>query len=210
VLIACAVGAIFGVGVKVVVVPEWATYRVRPFDFPSSVALAGWQASPAPGPIGPKRVRGRLLGAGAYDYAVGGKAVRVEMRYFAEGEGDGVRYFQEQMESDRPLEIRSLQGIGFHGLQFLAGRVYLSTCIDPQGAAVVTPEQFWHNRELQDRQWRRWVDWLLGLAPLYDQRCLWVLMSVPTEEGSTDQSKAFLEQAWRDWHGYWRSHFPAG
>lgn len=112
------------------------------------------------------------------------------------------------------LQIRQRLGVGYYGILAHDHKAYLSACVNSRGESTVTEPQFMQNRYKYDLQVNRVLPWILGRAPLLDQRCLWTLMATPLPAAAknnpavANQSFEALENAWFSWHQWWKLNFP--
>lgn len=198
---------------KSVVHPKVISPRINNYSFPESVALAQWQLSSSM-PVNYHQVKpsqyitGDFVAGKHYHYVSGGKSLDIEMRYFANTNGDLKSFITSQTE-DLSSGLKQNKEQGSYGLYTNNNKAYLSTCINPVGNSTVTSDQFKRNLMIHGNNPQRIMPWLLGKAEFRDKRCLWAHLSIPLERDVTvDETYKILEMTWDDWQDYWRSHYP--
>jgi cyanosortase A-associated protein len=122
-----------------------------------------------------------------------------------------------EVKSDNAkLQPQYQPGLGNYGVLVHNNRLYLTACINARGESTLTNQQFQQNRYSHDLQLGRILPWVLGQkSSLFDERCLWTLMSTPlpaNAEVDLPQVKAAyqsLESAWKPMQQWWQANFPA-
>ena len=185
--------------------PTVKSYAPNPFAFPESVPLPDWQLqasqslnSSHPSEFGAQQYR--------YQNPQSDTALGIEMRYLS-GNGEVKSYIGRYTDIATDAEIRNSES-GFYGLLTHKETAYLSSCIPPRGNSVFTAKQFQRNALLHDIRPTRTVKWWVGEQKLIDQRCLWVNLSTPIENGSANAAYNRLEEAWQPWLAWWQERFP--
>ncbi|MFW6359648.1 MAG: cyanoexosortase A system-associated protein, partial [Chroococcales cyanobacterium] len=138
-----------------------------------------------------------------YQYQLGLNQVIVKLKYLKDGQGDNIKLLQASKSidlSNSDVEILDIAGVGYTGVFTHQGTAYLSSCLNPQGGATFTAEQFAKNRNTLDVQFNRVLPWIFGLHDLRDWRCLWVTFSTPVHSDNPQQTYALLKQVWQEWY----------
>lgn len=117
--------------------------------------------------------------------------------------------------------IRYQKGIGHYAFFEHENATYLGSCINAKGEATVTLSQYNKNRYLHGWGLTRTFLWLIGQQDLVEYRCLWTIMSIPSSSEELDftinidpnkkelnETEKKLEEAWLDWHSWWKNNFP--
>lgn len=209
-------GVLIVLGHSILGNPTLSNRSPMPFTFPDRVPLSNWQAKDSH-PLTAKALNASQPMAGwQYQYQQNNLLLQVEMRYLADDESSQqplpllIRTFTNLPPTVlQSAETRARPNIGFYSLFSHQQMAYLSTCINPRGGSTVTSEQFQQNRNSYDLRLDRFLPWVLGKAPLRDNRCLWVLMSIPAQPTrSPSDHYPTLETAWVNWADWWQEHFP--
>lgn len=187
--------------------------QVAPYPFPQVIPLADWTFTDSQ-PLTPDQtpnsqdIPGKVVSGQRYHYHQGDTHLHIEMRYLAQTNGDLKALIKHQTGSLGTV-LKSVEGVGEFSLFTQGVASQLDACINPQGTSTVTSDQFKRNRTLYDWQSGRFLGWILGQAPLYDNRCLWTRMTLSTSVDATSAVQAqALTPIWTDWHQWWQSHFP--
>ncbi|MEG4252266.1 cyanoexosortase A system-associated protein [Microcoleus sp. AT3-A2] len=208
-LLAVTLGGVLLVAGKLVFYPSDGKNVATPFEFPESVPLADWELKKsAPLEISDNS---EFKAARKYEYQKNSRALEIEMRYAVDTIGDvqGMMKGHTVLKSSPgKLALANTQGAGFHGILQQQNRLYLSSCINPNGSPTVTSQQFRYNRNTRDWQPNRILFWLLGRGNIQDRRCLWTQMSVPLDKTTPEDAKKILENAWVSWYEWWQPRFP--
>ncbi len=206
-----AIGIIL-VLIKSIVNPVSRNPQIAEFAFPETVPLPKWQlvATDAVNPHlvkPPTYISGEFVSGKHYRYSRNGTTIDIEMRYFANTNGDLKSFITHQTGQLSPV-LRQ-QDRGVYALFSHQEKAYLSACINPSGGSTVTSDRFNRNRLLYDPHWQRIVPWFLGEKGLQDRRCLWAHLSVAIADGdSIDSAYQTLETVWFSWYDRWNLHFP--
>mgnify|MGYP002777190527 FL=1 len=216
-------GALLVLG-KAVATPKGTENATPDYQFPQTVAIAGWQPTAsepikpeasAP-PAEPPAEATKEPPGHSYQYRQGSTSVDVQIRYMT-GDGDVNRFlfvYSPVRAANAYLQIKHQPGMGFYGLVSHQGKAYLSACVNPRGESTVTEQQFRQNTYKSDLQVGRILPWLMEQAPLFDRRCLWTLMSTPLPASATsdptvsETAYKTLESLWFPWLKQWQSQFP--
>lgn len=197
--------------------PNAGNRPVKPFAFAEVIPLPGWQLLKSHSlvePVAslPSSKWDSVLASQKYYYKQNNQQMEIEMRYVVGTLGDLYGYFTElssmRLQKAQLLQLRQQEGVGFYSVFVYQGRSHLSACINPRGSSTVTSAQFATNRHTHDLQLQRLVPWLLGKESLQDRRCLWVHLSTPLNQVSTETTYSVLEKAWLPWYQWWSGHFP--
>ena len=183
------------------------------YTFPKSVELPQWQLSISK-PVDanlvkpPAYILGEFVAGKHYRYLQSGKSLDIEMRYFANTNGD-LKSFITSQTGELSSVLKRDQDIGFYSVYTHEDKAYLSACINPYGNSTVTSDGFNRNLMTYDTRIGSILPWLLGQADFRDKRCLWAHLSTSfNNDVGVDETYKTLETAWRDWYQYWRSHYP--
>ncbi|MEM7726779.1 MAG: cyanoexosortase A system-associated protein [Cyanobacteria bacterium P01_A01_bin.45] len=174
------------------------------FSFPVRVKLLGWKQVSSTRKLDKIEKNSEIINQKLYQYIQNDLALDIEMRYSKEIK---VRSLIKKYQGiEKPAEIRQRPNIGYYGIGFDRGRVYLSACITPQGNSTYTYEQFRENEEYISRlDIKHILNWILGKNRLREERCLWTHLSMSVEKSSPKQNYQLLEKAWFSWYKYWQS-----
>lgn len=187
--------------------------QVAPYPFPQVIPLADWAFADSQ-PIMPDQtpdsldIPGEVVSGQRYHYHQGDAHLHIEMRYLAQTNGDLKALIKHQTGSLGTV-LQSVEGVGEFSLFTQSAASQLDACINPRGTSTVTSDQFKRNRTLYDWQSGRFLGWILGQAPLHDNRCLWTRLTLSAaeaqKEGDLTQN---LERVWLDWYPWWQRPFP--
>lgn len=187
--------------------------QVAPYPFPQVIPLTDWTFTDSQ-PLTPdqtpdtQNIPGEIVSGRRYHYHQDNADLNIEMRYLAQTNGDLKALIKHQTGSLGTV-LQTLENMGNFSLFTQGPESQLDACINPRGTSTVTSDQFKRNRTLYDWRSRRFLDWILGQAPLHDNRCLWTRMTFSTlgDAPSVDPSKA-LTTPWEDWQQWWQPRFP--
>ncbi|MBP0011602.1 MAG: cyanoexosortase A system-associated protein [Roseofilum sp. SBFL] len=126
----------------------------------------------------------------------GDRHLTVEIRYLTHTDGNIATYFQRYYNIQTTFNIKHQEKTGFYSLFSQDRTTYLSSCIDVHGNTTVTTEQFAHNRNTQDLEFRRILSWLLGQSDLRQWNCLWIILSLPLNSDIPGENYTNLERIW--------------
>ncbi len=187
---------------------------VAPYPFPQVIPLADWTfadsqpLTPDQTPY-PQGIPGDMVSGQRYHYRQDDTDLQIEMRYFAHTNGDLKALIKHQTGSLGTV-LHSVEGVGNFSLFTQGSEGQLDACINPRGTSTVTSDQFKRNRTLYDWQSGRFLGWIVGQAPLHDNRCLWARMILSTSVDATSVDlPQTLTTAWGKWHQWWQHHFPS-
>jgi cyanosortase A-associated protein len=192
-----------------------------PFIFPNQVPLPSWTAIDSRPDVPPAPKHETASVGQHYRYSRNRQMLSIEMQYIAgtdkgkgdaDGNGDVVgllhRYTKIPPLSPQTTLIRQHPATGFYRLFTRQQTAYLSACINPQGISTATEAQFQRNRSTNILQPNQILSWLNGHRPFRDKRCLWVLMTLPSNHPAPKETYPILETAWVDWYRWWQPRFP--
>lgn len=190
------------------IAPAYRSYR--PMVFPNVLELPGSIAintAALTDQIQTSTRYDRVLSGRSYEYTFNGTEIQVELRDLFTTTGDVTHFFETQKELNTDsLEFQDYPSdSGIYRIFTAHHRTYLSSCIDVNGQATVTPDQFRANRYRDDWKGDRLWRWAIGQASLLDYRCLWVLISTPTDLAQPEASRAVVQTVWRNYENHWRS-----
>lgn len=156
-----------------------------------------------------ERVRDKQV----YNFTLDNHGIDLEISYLVGARSDVEQYLKNYTKlPERTIEqhqIRQQAGIGYHMLLADRERAYLSSCISPRSLSSVTPQQFSQQRYQNDLNFKIAWNWLQGKASIRDRRCLWVLLSTPTDSLNTQAAYRTLEIAWKEIYPWWLANFPS-
>lgn len=186
---------------------------VKDYTFPESFTLSKWKLFFTQ-PVKPhlvvnssEYISGDFIAGKHYRYRQDSKLLDIEMRYFANTNGDLKSFI-----TNRTREMSSVlkkSEAGFYSLYAHEDKAYLSACINPHGISTVTSDRFYRNLMIHDTRLENILPWLLGRSEFRDKRCLWAHLSMPLDGNIADEETyKTLETVWFDWHDGWRSHYP--
>ena len=185
---------------------------VKDYIFPESVTLSKWKLSFTQ-PVKPhlvvnpsEYITGDFIAGKHYRYRRDEKLLDIEMRYFADTNGDLKSFITSQ--TGKLSSVLKKSEAGFYSLYAHEDKAYLSACINPRGISTVTSDRFNRNLMIHDTRLENILPWLLGRSEFRDKRCLWAHLSMPLDGNIADEDYKTLETVWFDWHHWWRSHYP--
>lgn len=185
--------------------------QIENYTFPD-VTLSQWKLSFSQ-PVKPHLVSssayisGDFIAGKHYRYRQDDKLLDIEMRYFANTNGDLKSFITSQ--TGELSSVLKNSKVGFYSLYADRDKAYLSACINPRGVSTVTSDRFNRNLMIHDTRLNNILPWLLGRSEFRDKRCLWAHLSMPLERKiSSEETYKTLETVWFDWHNWWRSHYP--
>ena len=190
---------------------EARTLQIKNYTFPESPTLSEWKLSFTQ-PVKPHLVKpseyisGDSIAGKHYRYRRDDKLLDIEMRYFANTNGDLKSFITSQ--TGELSSVLKKNEAGFYSLYTDRDKAYLSACINPHGISTVTSDRFNRNLMMHDTRLSNILPWLLGRSEFRDKRCLWAHLSMPLDGNISDEDYKTLETVWLDWHDWWRSHYP--
>ena len=190
---------------------EARTPQIKNYTFPESPTLSEWKLSFTQ-QVKPHLVKsseyisGDSIAGKHYRYRRDEKLLDIEMRYFANTNGD-LKSFITNQTGELSSVLRKSE-TGFYSVYAHEDKAYLSACINPHGISTVTSDRFNRNLMMHDTRLENILPWLLGHSEFRDKRCLWAHLSMPLDGNTSDEDYKALETVWFDWHDWWRSHYP--
>lgn len=196
--------------------------EVQAFAFPPTYALPTGQflesqpldTRPVPDPEAPPEdetaeILDVIQGGHEYRYGYQGTEVRAKLWYVVGTRGNVASFWVKQLGGEN-VSIKPFYqpGLGHYGLFEKDGQTYLTACLLPQGGSTVTGKQFLQASTQQAIQPRRLLPALIGQVPFRDQRCLWVLLSTPTDSKMPQQATRRLRTFWQLNAPQWQAQFP--
>ncbi|MEL6900759.1 MAG: cyanoexosortase A system-associated protein [Cyanobacteria bacterium J06606_4] len=170
------------------------------FTPPASLPLSGWQQiAISPQPVQPNQmVAGDVISAHHYGYKQNNNTLDLTLSYLVNTDGDLKTAITAQTPQLSTALKQDANG-NHYSLFSTEGVVRLETCLNARGPATVTSDQFSRNRMVYDTRLDRVIPWFTGQATLPDQRCLWVRLSTPLSQHSSEKGAyQGLEDAWDD------------
>ncbi len=181
--------------VKVAVSPA-VPFEEQRLPLPKQLPLLSWQ-----------QIKSDLTDqTGEYRYRRGGDRLNVEVALHKGGnllEQTSDRWEVPQQE----VSIRKTSEIGAYAVFADEKSAYLTACIPPSGSTTVTASQFEVNR-LQQAVLQRSLTRLLDYTSVTNSRCLWVTLSTPLGDHSSQLSFRTLQSAWFELNLQWQPTFP--
>jgi cyanosortase A-associated protein len=201
------------------------------YTFPASVAVPAWQLlhsykaaeSRTSGPAFVSRLDESAIAGRHYQYLRKGMTIAVEMRYLVNAAVDVPSILQDStLKRHQPdFTKQNDAGLGTYILFYQQDAPHFSACITPDGQTLVQAEEFRRHQTHPSVMVKRLLPWILGQAPLRDNRCLWVNLTIVPDtspqgqpnQGSQDlrsnsQTIAELKTAWAEWIQEWQHRFP--
>lgn len=183
------------------------------FIFPLEISLPGWQISKSSSPVSsvsnasqaPNFISGR-----GYQYVKNNLNLDIDIQYISGGSGDVREYTKIYLgiPHETNFSMRKHESIGYYYQFSFKKRAYLSTCINPHGSSTINPQQFKKAR-FSSKTWPNHIlPILLGQESFWDDRCLWVQLSVPSDKLSTQQAYQTLDSAFVPWFHWWSKNYP--
>lgn len=200
--------AAWSIGSKMPLLPR---PQVASYQLPESIPLAGWEpVNYAPLAI-TKDQPLTSIAAGVYRYRQNGSELAIEARYLTATRGDVTQFarWYNSLPENLRGEISRTENIGSQKIFSHGNRLYLSACIHPAGETTVTGNEYLQNKLRFGIGIDRLAGWLIGTKTIYDQRCLWSLLSLPIDNPSSlETTRQQLQGAWELWYKWWRVHYP--
>lgn len=226
-------GIAWAIGRSLLVSQIGAPAAVDPMTFPAELPLANWQwvgsqelserslksvtqiiSSPSTAPATngiPVLAQVPVSGGRSYQYRQGDRTLHIEARALSNTQGhvpDLLAFHPTgaYAAAQPPITLRTQPQVGAYGMFAIAGTPYLSSCINPQGEATFTRQQFVNHHLRADLTPNHLWRWLLNQAEIPDRRCVWVYMWMA---GPPDpNAPQTLEATWLSWYQTWRSPRP--
>ncbi len=139
-----------------------------------------------------------------YEFSVAEQRYRadqltVTLHYIVNTSGDPYPLFDKHnisIPDDPALFTEQTSQQGTYRIFQADETLHLISCLNPNGPATVTLEQFSHRRQRYDLHWQRLAPWLLGQTRLFDHRCLWIDIAMPAAGQPLDSAAVTLEPLW--------------
>ena len=177
---------------------------IKNFPFPQRVSLPEWEQVSGVKQLGEVEADSEIINQKAYKYKVNNLALDIEMRYSTQINVRSLVHKYQQ--PDKPAQIRQRSDIGYYGMGFHKGRVYLSACITPQGDSTYTYEQFRASEKyVSNLDIKHIINWILGRERLREEKCLWNHLSMSVDKDSPKKTYQLLENVWFEWYKIWRN-----
>ncbi len=149
-----------------------------------------------------------VAGGRSYQYRQGTRTLQIEARYLSNTQGDvpillAAHPSGDYLANHPTLTLQQHPDVGAYGTFTMQGKAYLSSCINPQGEATFTRQQFVRHHLRADLAPKHLWHWLLNQAEIPDRRCVWVYMWMADSLNSPPAQS--LEATWLDWYREWRS-----
>ncbi len=196
--------------------------QVTNFFFPDQIPLATWkQFSSASLAITSKPdENGELVeSAKRYLYGKDDLSLVLEMRYLVGTRGNIPslikKYFDLSPAMMATQQVKEITGVGSYLLikeQNSNGKedniAYLSSCLTSFGDSVADQKEFSEVLNQVKLTPGLFWGWLWGRNSIRDRRCLWINLSLSTQDEALDNSYEDLEQVWSELHQWWKPRFP--
>ncbi|MEA5620207.1 cyanoexosortase A system-associated protein [Cronbergia sp. UHCC 0137] len=202
---------------KLILDPNAGNQKVAQFTFPQDVPLTGSEIieSQALTDIVIQKIGeyDAVIAGRRYEYRQNNAPIDIEIRYVigTMGNIEGLVADNKNLTlpgSEISKSIRYQPGIGYYSQFVHKNKVYLTSCINPQGKSTVTQEQFLKNQRTYSITASSLLSWLLGEQSLLNRRCLWVNLSTPVNDVNPKLAFSKLEKAWFDLYRWWYPRFP--
>ena len=183
------------------------------YTFTDTVTLSQWQlADTKPLAVHQNKpteyITGDFITGKNYRYQKEGQTLDIEMRYFADTNGN-LKDFITSQTGELSSVLKADGDRGSYSIYTHGDRAYLSACINPRGKSTVTSDEYNRNLMAYDTRLSNIVPWLLGRAEFRDKRCLWANLSIYLDNNiSVDDTYNHLETSWFDWYDYWQANYP--
>lgn len=204
------VGLVLG---KLVVFPTQEQRKSHtPIVFPANVPLEQWQqveTNPISDGLIPKSEYfiGDNIGGQSYSYVAGDRSLEIKMRYLVDTNGDLKSYVKNYTGNIAPF-LYEQANIGSYAMYPYEDKIYLTSCINPQGKTSISSDRFRNNSLRHSFNLRRILAWLTSQNGIVDRRCLWAYLSMPLDGDYPQDVDPLLEEAWFDWHQWWSQNYP--
>ena len=214
--------AIASVTVYAIADPHVGNRQVADFVFPDHIPLASWQelSSESLATVEkPNQNQESVKAAKRYLYEQDDLSLLLEMRYLVGTRGNLANLLQEYFEFSSAMiatqQVKSIPGVGSYLLiqepksnEKLENISYLSSCLTPLGKSITEQKEFSALLNQVDLTPKLIWDWLWGAKSLRDRRCLWVNLTLSSQDGNSDHNHEHLEQVWLELYYWWQPHFP--
>ena len=207
-----AIATAFTLG-KSIANPDTISPVNRNYTFIDPASLSQWQlADTKPLTVHqnkPKEyITGDFIAGKNYRYQKDGQSLDIEMRYFADTNGN-LKDFITSQTGELSSALKEDGDRGSYSIYTHENKAYLNACINPRGKSTVTSDEFNRNLMAYDTRLSNIVPWLLSRAEFRDKRCLWTNLSMHLDNNiSVDDTYNDLETAWFDWYDYWQANYP--
>lgn len=204
--------AVILVLLKLVIYPTQENRTVTPINFPETITINKWQQLEAQ-PLQDKLIPnlgyfvGENIGGYRYKYDLFSRKLTIEMRYLVNTNGD-LKYFVKDYTGKIEPYLYEKPGMGFYAMYPVGDRFYLTTCINPYGETSITSDRFRRNSLRHAINLKRIAIWLTSQQKIIDNRCLWATLSIPIGNTNPEAIYSLLENAWFDWHQWWKNNYP--
>jgi cyanosortase A-associated protein len=183
------------------------------YQFPETIRLAGWLQTESKAIISSDP---GVIAAQRYQFMREPYMIDAQVWSLRYVEGNVSRFLNIYAGVKSTLKQQEIYqpSIGYAGILANQNRVYLSSCINPQGPTTLTEAQFAKNRYEYDLTLNRIFYWLLGQKDLMDRRCFFTVLSVAQKEQSrqtplsASRAQQMLEELWPIWFKFWQPRIP--
>jgi cyanosortase A-associated protein len=174
--------------------------KATAYTFPRAVPLAGWQQL-SQTDISLERDSQNYPGQ-LYRYSQG---LDVRIYYLRNTQVEVVDLFKDHITKN--YSKPQLSADQRQGIFKTPHQIYLSSCINPPPSpATFTMNQYRNDRNTYIKG--RILAWLIGQNSLQDRRCLWTILSMPSDNSDTPKVQENLETAWQQWYQWWKDKYP--
>lgn len=210
ILATTAVG-VFCVLLKSLTSPNFTRAKSGNLVLPENVPLKAWQQIASTSVGNKTNDYPEEISTKHYRYIQNNLPLDIEMRYLDSSDGNVQKIFKRYNQlgaAQLSTIVRQQPSIGFYGLLTHQNKASLTACINPQRNSTFKAEQFVQNQMNIDVLSKRFIPWLFAGESLRDRRCLWVNLSIPLKDSSSQKAFITLEKAWVDWYQYWYPRLP--
>ena len=185
------------------------------FVFPNKISLPEWNFTSGrlnEVKISPtEEVQELFKGGKKYKFRRQNKILDVDIYYLSNTRGNIESLLKKHLnlgeQTINNIQIKRTNK-NYYGLFKDRDRTYLSTCHNPFGYSTFTHKQFSQNLNSRSLNLQLIGNWLLGKDSIRDRRCLWTIMSIPNQQGTSQELNQTLERTWKDYHQWWQTRFP--
>ena len=202
--------------------PNVGNRQVADFDFPDEIPLTNWQqisSKPLTVLEKPNDNGEFIKSAKRYSYRKEDLNLVLEIRYLVGTRGNIFsllkKYFENSGITITRQQVKQSPRIGSYLLveaennnQKKADIIYLSSCLTSFGNSIAEQKEFSAVLNQVRLTPKLFWNWLWGKDSIRDRRCLWVNLSISTEDSELSNNYENLEQVWRELNHWWKPRFP--
>ena len=202
--------------------PHAGNRQVADFFFPDEIPLATWRQLSNESLAIPAKSddNGEFIeSAQRYLYKKDDLSLVLEIRYLVGTRGNISsllrKYFDFSPAMMATQQVKKIPEVGSYILirEHNSDRKkenisYLSSCLTSLGDSIADQKEFSEVLNQVELTPGLIWNWLWGKNGIRDRRCLWVNLSISTQDGELDHSYEDLEQVWIELHHWWKPRFP--